>query len=297
MINKIKKHINKKILYLLSPIIYKNPLIVKNILKSDTASFVLDTIKKDSNLLDLVLQEFKEEIHTRMENYPSPLNPGYNHIDKSVEILKRTTGNQADLLIVDIGAATGYVSELFAKTLPEHTIYSFEPIKNSYEQLKNKSEFYKNIIPRNKAIGSSNTELEINVANRITASSLYALNPGEDNNFITQNINLTRKETITVSTLDTEISIGQRIGILKLDVQGYELEALKGAYRCLEETYIILVEVSNHNYYTGGAQYYEIDDFLRKKGFRLYTIIPSLRENGRMLEWDCIYTNQKFVKL
>ena len=82
---------------------------------------------------------------------------------------------------------------------------------------------------------------------------------------------------------------------MKLDVQGFEIEALKGAVNCLSRTYFVLIELSNHDYYKHGAKYFEVDDFLRQIGFELQTFIPSLRDKNKILEWDSIYMNKKLL--
>lgn len=221
-------------------------------------------------------------------------NPDYLHITRTIELIKEYKLDENNL-IVDIGAATGYVSSLFAQEFTSTPIISFEPIKDSYYKLCDVAKNYKNIHPVNKALGIKSNRMCINVANRITASSLFQFNPKEDENFITKNISLVRKEEIILSTLDQEIPIAKSINVIKLDVQGYELEALKGATNTIKRTYFILIEVSNHNYYLHGVKYYEVDEFLRQNDFELVSFLPSLTDKTRILEWDCIYRNKKLI--
>jgi hypothetical protein len=82
-----------------------------------------------------------------------------------------------------------------------------------------------------------------------------------------------------------------RIGIMKIDVQGYELNVLRGARTTLSRTDIVVLEANNHEGYRGSAKYWEVDLFLREKGFTLYDIIPSIVDGGRLKEWDMIYMN------
>lgn len=217
--------------------------------------------------------------------------PGYLHIAKTIELVKEYNLNENNL-IVDIGAADGYVSSLFAQEFPSTPIISFEPIKESYKKLCEVAKNYKSINPVNKALGIERNRMSINVANRITASSLFKLNPQEDDNFITQNISLVRKEEIVISTLDHEIENDKGINIIKLDVQGSELNVLKGSVNVLKNTYFIVIEVCNHDYYENGAKYYQVDAFLRQKNFELVTFLPSLQDKKKTLEWDCIYRNK-----
>jgi FkbM family methyltransferase len=247
--------------------------------------------KLKQRFLDTIIK-----IINRLYPFPGPyfafFNFNFLHIKQAISLIKETQFDK-NAIIIDVGAAEGYVSALFAKNFPEIKIYSFEPIKSSYGKLVSVSKQYSNIFPVNKAVGSVKCLREINVANRVNASSLFELAPENDNNFITQNINLIAKEEITVSTLDDEIPADLNVILMKLDVQGFEVEALKGANSILKRTQIVLVEVSNHNYYLNGAKYYEIDNFLRSRDFELLSFIPSLKDKNKILEWDSIYINKR----
>ena len=101
-------------------------------------------------------------------------------------------------------------------------------------------------------------------------------------------------EKIQISKLDVEIPDYFHILILKIDVQGYELEVLKGARESLKRTVIVTLEMNNHIGYLGSAKYFEIDEYLRNAGFILYDIFPSSKIEKQLAEWDSIYLNTKF---
>jgi hypothetical protein len=52
-----------------------------------------------------------------------------------------------------------------------------------------------------------------------------------------------------------------------MDVQGYELEVLKGSKKTLENVEYIYTEVNRANVYDGCVQIEELDSFLRGFGF------------------------------
>ena len=102
-------------------------------------------------------------------------------------------------------------------------------------------------------------------------------------------------EEIEITKLDISIPVTETVGILKIDVQGYELEVLKGAINTLLRTSIILLEMNNHDGYKGSPKYYELDEFLRNQKFTLYDIFPSTKDDGRLKEWDSLYINNKHL--
>ena len=93
--------------------------------------------------------------------------------------------------------------------------------------------------------------------------------------------------------LDEELSDGLERIFLKLDLQGYELEALAGAEKTLTEIDVILTEVSFF------AQAYEppirkLMNFLDARGFELYDIaaLGSRSRDGRARQGDFVFVRR-----
>jgi len=61
---------------------------------------------------------------------------------------------------------------------------------------------------------------------------------------------------------------------LVVDVQGAELEVLKGSVNTIDSIWVIEVEVSKQPIYEGGASFEEVDQFLVGQGFQLVTHVP-----------------------
>jgi FkbM family methyltransferase len=220
---------------------------------------------------------------------------GYKHIEKSIDIAKKYLGNHDDFLIADVGGSIGVTAEYYLKAFPKASLYVFEPIKENYSHLKERLKGGQNVFPINKALGNAISETEINVAKRISSSSLFELNVDPTNPVFPEALAHERKEKIQISTLDNELPKNKRVLILKMDVQGFELEVLKGGEDTIKRTSVITLEMNNHEGYLGSPKYFEIDEYLRKAGFCLYDMLPSTRYNGLLVEWDCIYINQDLL--
>ena len=93
---------------------------------------------------------------------------------------------------------------------------------------------------------------------------------------------------VQVRPLD-EIMDGKTFNFLNIDVQGYELEVLKGAVKCLENVYYIIVEVNRGELYEGCPMVEDIDDFLSEFGFS--RVETEWRHNRE--KWgDALYVKQ-----
>jgi FkbM family methyltransferase len=232
-------------------------------------------------LFDVLL---KDEIRDYFDNQ---YNTGYKHIEKVIAVAKKLDLPASK--IIDIGGADGTTSVMFSNAFPSAKIFVFEPIQESFHKIELKALENKNLVPINKAIGNFKGTSKINIANRITSSSLLLLNADKMSDAFGENLKFNRQVEIEVSTLDDEFSSEEPISIIKIDVQGFELEVLKGGINTLKRTDLLLLEVGNHDGYLNAPGYYLVDEFLRNNSFVLYDIFPSLKDRGRLKEWDVIY--------
>lgn len=74
-------------------------------------------------------------------------------------------------------------------------------------------------------------------------------------------------ETVQVRTLDSMFP-DVSVDLLKLDLQGYELEALKGGVNLLSRTVRVISEIAWFELYEGQPLFTDIDGFLQSHGFR-----------------------------
>jgi hypothetical protein len=75
-------------------------------------------------------------------------------------------------------------------------------------------------------------------------------------------------------------------------VQGYELEVLRGATRCLEATEMLILEVSFRRVYKDSALAHEIIAYVADRGFRIYDVCSYVQ---RPSDLDLIHSDLVFV--
>jgi len=85
--------------------------------------------------------------------------------------------------------------------------------------------------------------------------------------------------------------IGRSVDLIKLDVQGYELEVLKGASQALADAEVVLLEVALIGVNLGAPLLHEVVEFMRHSGFLSYDICELHRRplDGALAQIDIIF--------
>lgn len=98
-------------------------------------------------------------------------------------------------------------------------------------------------------------------------------------------------ETVPMRTLDDILASYGSIGLLKVDVQGFDYEVFQGATNVLQRTHLILLEICYQPHYKGEAGFKLVNDLLYDAGFELKGVPePAIsKTNGLPLWADAIY--------
>lgn len=138
-------------------------------------------------------------------------------------------------------------------------IVIFEPLVENFEILEsNVSDLNANIKGYQVALGSTEGQLEMYVSSNGGLSSSL-LKPKKHLSQY-QDITFDKKELVDVKTLDSYAFA--EYNFINMDVQGYELEVLKGGIKTLENVDYVYCEVNRDEVYENNAYVEEIDDFL-----------------------------------
>jgi hypothetical protein len=88
----------------------------------------------------------------------------------------------------------------------------------------------------------------------------------------------------TATTLDAVLaSRGLKVDFLKLDVQGYELDVLKGGEHVLSQSEAVLLEASLVPTNAGAPLVSDVVRFMDERGFRLVDVCGEIRRRDGVL--------------
>ena len=184
----------------------------------------------------------------------------------TIELKELIKGIKTPETIIDIGSNKGQFILLIEKIYPNKNIYSFEPIKEMINKQKKFFAYKNNIIFHNIALGSSTTLKEFLITTRMDSSSFLKIVSDKNKS---KNYDIVENRNIQINTLDN-LLINEKIShpvLIKIDVQGYELEVLRGANNLLKKTDYLLLEVSKNEMYQNQPIEKVIVEYLKNLNF------------------------------
>ena len=192
--------------------------------------------------------------------------------------------------LVDIGANRGQFALVSRYCFPQARIFAFEPLLEPASLFRRIFEDDELTTLYPFAIGPRKETTQIHISNRDDSSSLLPITPLQVALFSgTAEKNLA---TINVKPLSAKVTEEELIStaLLKLDVQGYELQVLKGCVDLLPFFNYIYVECSFVELYLGQALADEVIAFLYEQNFRLNGIHNvSYDRTGKAVQADFFF--------
>ena len=192
--------------------------------------------------------------------------------------------------IIDIGSHNGIYIKKFLKVSKYASIYAFEPQNYFYNKISKKFP-QKNVKLFNLALGNTDTVQNIKIPLITSTMTLSEIKKDSGHHklkkkFFESSLN-NNYQKIHIKKLDEILPKNQDFDIIKIDVEGYELNVIKGGIKTIKKSKLLIIEEQRGKQYKN--DYNQIDEILKKNDFKL---IKKL--NFSLLNFsDNIYINQK----
>jgi len=167
-------------------------------------------------------------------------------------------------VVFDVGAHAGQYSKLFASLVPSGQVYAFEPGSYARSILERSIKFTgkRNVFIKPFGLGSKVDSYKLNVPIKNSGSLGFGLS------FVGETKTSKRRvvsEDIDIQTIDEvakELNLG-RLDFIKADIEGFELEMLKGGKETIQRFQPALyIEVVELHLTRAGGSVSELLDFL-----------------------------------
>lgn len=187
----------------------------------------------------------------------------------------------------DIGANCGQTIQLLQRCFDRPIIHAFEPASNTYASLASQP-FGVRVKLHQLALGERTGVAEFRNYKQSELSSFLPMNSNKAENIFAEE-ELLSIEKVQVVTLDKFCSTDaiDRIDLLKIDTQGFELPVLLGAADLFRKKKIgaVMLELNFATLYEGQSDSLDVLQLMRSYGMRLVDFYEKERAHGKELSW------------
>ena len=195
--------------------------------------------------------------------------------------------------VVDAGSNVGQFARAISSRFPDADIICFEPVPAVFDLLTRNIADVARAELHAYALGDKSGSLAFHINKYSHASSALEMLP-EAKRALPM-LGDVQEAVVEIRTLDDLLGHRElrRPSLLKLDLQGFELQALRGAQgSVLRSTDYVLVETPFQASYVGQPLFDDIYVFLTSAGFKLIGPLDVLTDaQGRYIQADLLFAN------
>ena len=172
------------------------------------------------------------------------------------QLLKRILS--AGDVVVDAGANIGIYSQFLARCVgATGIVHSFEPSPDNFKRLQSATRKLANVRLSQAAVGEFSERARLYLSDKLNVDHRTYMTEEESRHTV----------PIDIIALDDYFKPGEHVDLVKMDIQGYELHALRGASRVLADNsdLKLLVEFWPYGLKQAGVNWVELLDTLQNK--------------------------------
>lgn len=165
--------------------------------------------------------------------------------------------------VLDIGANIGFYAEILSGIVGEKgKVHCFEPDTTNFTHLKNRCVQLSNVHINNKAVSDKTETIKIYTSKKLNVDH-RTYKPDEYDQEI----------DIHAISIDEYLSANTNIDFIKMDIQGFEMSAVKGMTQTLQSPHLkMLSEFWPYGMRKAGTSVLEYYQYLKKYNFHIYLI-------------------------
>jgi len=208
----------------------------------------------------------------------------------SMELLESIENKQDIKTIYDIGACIGTWSLLAKSVFPHSKIIAFEALAKHVKELHQKTKHIATeLTVFNQALGKEENIQTMYLQKNTDASSFLPISAEglKECSFLgeTERIELHVQK---LSSLIKDHNLPYP-DLIKIDVQGLELDILEGGLPFIQHAKWILMEVSFEELYEGQPAYHEVFNYMEKIGYRFYSLNKDTTVLTKLIQTDILF--------
>jgi FkbM family methyltransferase len=187
-----------------------------------------------------------------------------------------------DSTVIDIGAYIGTWARTFSKMVGRNgRVIAFEPVPQNYNLLVKLCKHYKNIHIYNFALSDKNYCVEMKVPKNKRVTSMAAISHAA-NQMTEEWISNCFDIRCDAKRLDNIISPDTKISLIKCDVEGHELQVMRGAeILLLRDRPVVVIEILKKKWKDNSPLLSDVAKFMINLGY----------EMGQFVDRNIVYSD------
>ena len=203
-----------------------------------------------------------------------------------IRVLKELCEEKNITHFIDVGSHIGQMSIFVAKNFPNITVWSFEPNSITYkQQIKNVELNKVDIITENIGFADQSKKLWLEKKIRREFAEYFKINDGVC--FTSENSHSDLEMMcLTLDKINEKITVASKV-LIKIDVEGSEIDVLKGGYELLNRNNIIIIIELLFESNMDKCQ--ECITLLKRLGYKIYDLKYAEINDYSYLNGDYIF--------
>jgi FkbM family methyltransferase len=194
-------------------------------------------------------------------------------------------------VMLDIGAHHGWFFHCWLDWCPNAQVHAFEPYPESFQAIQHVYGKDPRVTLCQVGVGAAAGDQAFNVLNDSKVSNSFLAPDRKVWNSVRYNTGAVTTISAPVTTVDLYVRQQhmKQIYLMKIDVQGYEMNVLRGAEQTLPIVDHIFVEAGIQRLYEGAPRFSDVFEFLTARGFHLMSLRTWHRGNHMLMETDMLF--------
>jgi len=194
-------------------------------------------------------------------------------------------------VVLDIGAHHGWFFHCWQDWCPQAEVHAFEPFPPSFEVAQRLYGSDPRVTLNRVGVGEATGQLTFNVCSESDVSNSFLEPAAQAWEAIRYHTGAISQIEVPITTIDHYLAEKRikEVYLAKIDVQGYEMQVLRGAEASLPLIDHIFVEAGISRLYEGAPRFSEVFEFLTARGFHLMAMRAWHRGNHVLQETDMLF--------
>lgn len=264
-VEELKENLDEKSLELITTLLERYHYVYTHNVLELNKILTIKELKEDGNIVKYKI-DYKEKKKPILSSFDTAV---FYYKHGLIYVPKESINNLKEKDIIDGGAYIGDSAFMFEKDFQINKIHSFEPNLKNYRILRKtiKSNNLRKVIPIKAGLGMEKGLLKV----EDSGSATSFLKKGS--------------EEIQVTTIDDYVSENNlNIGVIKLDIEGYGLRAIKGAIATIKQQNPILLLSIYHS----SEEFFELKGLINSLNLNYKIIIRKLGANKPFYDTNLI---------